>query len=133
MGRDRSLDEFLSGGSDASAASDADAGDADSASIDADANDAEAESNAADAGPESDADGADLKSDADAGPESNADEASESASKPESAAAGREDVEPAPVTYRWEPDGVRCAACGATVDRLWSGDAGQVCAECKEW
>ena len=39
------------------------------------------------------------------------------------------DVEPAAVTYRWDPDGAGCAECGATVDRLWSG----VCADCKEW
>ena len=44
-----------------------------------------------------------------------------------------DDTEPATATYRWDPDGVECPACGATVDRLWSSEAGQVCAECKEW
>lgn len=42
-------------------------------------------------------------------------------------------VEPAVGTYRWDPDGVACAACGETVERLWSDDGERVCEACKEW
>lgn len=42
-------------------------------------------------------------------------------------------VEPAVTTYQWDPDGLDCAACGATVERRWRGEAGPVCADCKEW
>ena len=48
-------------------------------------------------------------------------------------AADEDDVQPAAVTYRWDPDGVPCSECGSTADRLWSGESGQVCAACKEW
>lgn len=45
--------------------------------------------------------------------------------------------EPAVATYRWDPDGVECAACGESVERLWTADAdGErtfVCESCKEW
>ena len=52
----------------------------------------------------------------------------------------------ATATYRWAPDGAACAACEATVERLWLADVGEegtraavdrdaeyVCADCKEW
>lgn len=42
-------------------------------------------------------------------------------------------VEPAVGTYRWDPDGAACAACGETAERLWSDDGEQVCEACKEW
>ena len=44
-----------------------------------------------------------------------------------------ESVEPAVGTYRWDPEGVACADCGETVERLWLDDGGQVCEACKEW
>lgn len=42
-------------------------------------------------------------------------------------------VDPAVGTYRWNPDGVACAACGETVERLWLDGDEQVCEACKEW
>lgn len=36
-------------------------------------------------------------------------------------------------TYRWDPDGVECADCGESVERLWNADEGFVCEACKEW
>ena len=42
-------------------------------------------------------------------------------------------VEPASVTYRWQPDGSVCAQCGATTETQWL-DGGQfVCPDCKQW
>jgi hypothetical protein len=43
------------------------------------------------------------------------------------------DVEPPTTTYRWAPGGAACADCGDRVEALWRGDAGAVCADCKEW
>ena len=43
------------------------------------------------------------------------------------------DTEPAPPTYRWQPDGATCADCGATTERQWRHDEGFVCADCKSW
>ena len=100
MTRDRSLDEFL--GESAASGSDDDADDA----------------------PDTRA-GAGSDPDADAEEDAN-DGAGAEGTDPADAPA---DVEPAAVTYRWDPDGVGCAECGATVDRLWSG----VCVDCKEW
>ncbi|MFC6824039.1 DUF7573 domain-containing protein [Halopelagius fulvigenes] len=44
---------------------------------------------------------------------------------------------PAVATYRWDPDGVECAACGESVERVWTADADGsetfVCESCKEW
>lgn len=40
---------------------------------------------------------------------------------------------PAVATYRWDPEGVDCAACGESVERLWNADEGFVCESCKEW
>jgi hypothetical protein len=42
-------------------------------------------------------------------------------------------VDPAVATYRWDPDGLECAACGSSVDRVWRQDDDHVCADCKEW
>lgn len=103
MGRDRSLEEFLGGESDESA-SDADA--------EADDDPTESEAAAA-AGEPTD-------------PDTNATDAGHTATVPDG-------VEPAAVTYRWDPGGIECTECGATVDRLWSGDSGPVCADCKVW
>lgn len=40
-------------------------------------------------------------------------------------------------TLEWAPDGRQCADCGATVDRLWTGEREgepvRVCRECKDW
>ena len=70
--------------------------------------------------------GANADADADENADADADE------NAEPTASGRDDIEPAAVTYRWEPGGVRCAECGTAVEQLWSGESGQVCAECKE-
>jgi len=43
------------------------------------------------------------------------------------------DVEPAIPTYRWQPEGATCAACGATTEQQWRDDEGFVCADCKSW
>jgi len=42
-------------------------------------------------------------------------------------------VDPAVSTHRWHPEGKSCAACGATVTRLWRDDDGLVCRDCKDW
>ncbi len=44
-----------------------------------------------------------------------------------------ESTAPAPSTSRWDADGVTCAACGETVQRVWDAADGLVCATCKEW
>jgi len=107
MGRDRSLEEFVGGGSDGSSA-------------------------APDADPATDGDTDDTPEGAD-GTAPDAERGSDADSDTDPAAATDDGVEPAAVTYRWDPDGVRCADCGATVERLWSGEAGPVCGECKAW
>lgn len=40
-------------------------------------------------------------------------------------------VEPARATYGWES--YDCARCGSAVDRVWRGEEGLVCPDCKEW
>jgi hypothetical protein len=104
MDRDRSLAEFLGGESDGSTAPDADAN--------TDGDSADPAASESDAGTDTDADAP--------GPTTDP-------------ADGADDVEPADVTYQWDPDGARCTDCGSTVDRLWSGASGPVCAACKEW
>ena len=106
MARDRSLDEFASGDSGASTGSDADT---------------EAADDSADR--ESDAEGAETTAES-----GDADDVARPTTSGDT-----DTVEPAAVTYRWDPDGVRCPDCGSTVDQLWSGESGQVCADCKEW
>lgn len=44
-----------------------------------------------------------------------------------------ETVEPATVTAAWSPDGVACDDCGSVVAYRWTGEAGLVCPDCKEW
>lgn len=114
----RSLDEFVgSADGDASDADDADLDAADAAEGDADATDAaEVDPDAADA--------------------DEVDGAVDDPGAEEEQAAARVDpaaVEPADVTYSWESEGGTCAACGEAVERRWTGDAGLVCADCKEW
>ena len=43
------------------------------------------------------------------------------------------DAEPATATYRWQPDGAACEACGATTERQWLDDGAFVCPDCKQW
>ena len=43
------------------------------------------------------------------------------------------DAEPATPTYRWQPDGAVCEACGVTTERQWHDDEGFVCPDCKSW
>jgi len=43
------------------------------------------------------------------------------------------EVDPATITYRWQPDGAACAGCGATTGRQWLDDEEFVCPDCKEW
>jgi len=42
-------------------------------------------------------------------------------------------VRPATPTYDWTPGGAACADCGDEVEERWSGEAGRVCGDCKEW
>lgn len=127
MDRDRSLDEFVGGQSDGSADSD-DSADGDDGPADPDIHndvaDDPVDSNADDdpVDPDGDVD-SDL---ADRAPDTDGSGAAVSGGD-------EDDVEPAAVTYRWDPDGVPCSECGSTVDRLWSGESGQVCAACKDW
>ena len=129
MGRDRSLEEFLGGESDGSTGANADA--------DADDPNAETESGA-DGGsdPESEvgsATGATADADGSPTPDGDGSDDADADENAEPTASAPDDVGPAAATYRWEPDGVRCAECGTAVEQLWSGESGQVCAECKEW
>ena len=36
-------------------------------------------------------------------------------------------------TYAWDPEGVACADCGATVERRWRDGDQLVCTDCKAW
>lgn len=147
MGQDRSLDEFVGGGSDGDEDAAGDDGEPEDPIRDADDAENPDQSDADDpergVGEESDTvvddepdivvdeasdTGIDDESDIDSDDESDAEEFDADESDP---APG--DAEPATATYRWEPDGAECALCGATVERLWSGEAGQVCVDCKEW
>jgi len=123
MSRDRSLDEFVGGESDGSAdpGSDADADDS------TDAEDPTDDSTDA----EDPTDDSDVETGSEPAPCEEGSGGSDAAD--DDAATAPDDVEPAAVTYRWEPDGVRCADCGAAAEQLWSGESGQVCADCKEW
>ncbi|MFW6321100.1 MAG: DUF7573 domain-containing protein [Halohasta sp.] len=42
-------------------------------------------------------------------------------------------VEPATVTYQWQPDGAACAQCGVTTETRWLDDGRLVCPDCKNW
>lgn len=125
----RSLDDFLGG--DAATDGESDGGDESAEDADGPPADDGATADAAD-GPAEDAA---EESSEDAGNEPAEDAADESVGD---AAEGEEtgdapDVSPAVATYRWDPAGVACPACGETVDRLWLDDGEQVCADCKAW
>jgi len=149
MSRDRSLDEFFGGESDGPTVPDADA-DAPAESeavpeegdrgIAPDGSDAAADPGTDDApasAPETERAATQAATDAggSAAPpgDDGSDDADADAPGDDRAAATPDAPEPAAVTYRWDPGGVQCAECGATVDRLWSGESGQVCVDCKEW
>ncbi|MDS0294020.1 DUF7573 domain-containing protein [Halogeometricum luteum] len=109
MTRDRSLDDFVGGGE----GEESDGSDP-----------TEGDDSKADSADRADGAGGDAGDDSGTTPDSAA---------TESAAPTTDAVDPAVGTYRWDPDGVACAACGETVHRLWLDDGGQVCEECKEW
>jgi hypothetical protein len=44
-----------------------------------------------------------------------------------------ESVDPAAVTSRVVPGGAVCEGCGEQVSRLWTGEDGERCRDCKEW
>lgn len=44
-----------------------------------------------------------------------------------------ESVEPAAVTSRVVPGGTACEGCGTQVSRLWTGEDGERCRDCREW
>ena len=44
-----------------------------------------------------------------------------------------DDADPAIATYRWQPDGAVCEACGEPTERQWRDDDGFVCPDCKSW
>lgn len=62
-----------------------------------------------------------------------ADDADDADGSSDAAAADTDAPNPAVATYRWDPEGVECAACGESVERLWNADEGFVCESCKEW
>jgi hypothetical protein len=123
----RSLDDFVGGDAATDGASDGDdeAADADESVEDADG---------PPAGDESATDAADgpAGNEADEPAEGAADESAEDTAE-DAVTEDALDVSPAVATYRWDPAGVACPACGETVDRLWLDDGEQVCADCKAW
>jgi len=46
---------------------------------------------------------------------------------------GVDTIEPATVTYRWQPDGAVCGECGASTDKQWLDSGEFVCPDCKSW
>lgn len=108
MGRDRSLDEFFSR-SDADGERDAEGG-TDGAADPADERDGSGEERGAH------------------------DSAATGAAPAEAAGETTSDaVEPAVATYRFDPGGAACAACGAPVEARWLDEGRVVCTDCKEW
>jgi len=47
--------------------------------------------------------------------------------------AGDTPAEPLTTTYQWSPAQRRCGACGESVTVRWRGEDGFVCGDCKEW
>ena len=136
MGRDRSLDEFV-------AAEDAptDDGDADERSA---APASSADAGASDGSDDTDTVGSDDTdtvgsddTDAAGSDDTDATGSDASADGGESAthdtSVDGDGVEPAVATYRWDPGGVECPACGRTVEQRWIHEGRHVCADCKEW
>ena len=105
MGRDRSLDEFFGGESDADDPADAVEG-----------------------ADEPEPDGATGTGDGDAESESATGDSGSDDGLPDASA-----VDPATSTLRWSSDGAACDACGATVERRWEDDGAFVCGDCKTW
>jgi len=60
-------------------------------------------------------------------------ESESDASESEDTGGTEHEVSDTITTYEWEPSGVDCAACGATVTRRWCDGDSFVCAACKEW
>ena len=116
MGRDRSLDEFV-------AAEDAptDDGDADERSA--------APASSADAGANDGSDDTDTVGSDDTDTVGSDDTDATGSDAPVDGGGG----EPAVATYRWDPGGVECPACGRTVEQRWIHEGRHVCADCKEW
>lgn len=48
-------------------------------------------------------------------------------------ASNRNAVEPATITYRWQPEGAACARCDVTIKRQWRDGDVFVCPDCKAW
>jgi len=46
---------------------------------------------------------------------------------------GVDTVDPATVSYRWQPDGEVCEQCGASSDKQWLDGDEFVCPDCKSW
>ncbi len=115
MGSNRSLDEFLGGNaSDEDPETDEGAGPGE---------------HAEDAG-EGSAGGEDAD-----GEETAASAAPEAATPSKSGATSDDapDAEPVAGTYRWDPDGAACAACGTAARTRWRDDDRWVCPSCKAW
>ena len=61
------------------------------------------------------------------------DSEAQEAADSETQATAIDDTEPATPTYRWQPDGAVCEACGEPTERGWRDDEGFVCPDCKSW
>jgi hypothetical protein len=85
----------------------------------------------ADEGSEDGDDATDLEDGA-ADPEDDATEPGGSETEPDDSV-NTGSVDPATTTSQWAGDGVTCADCGGSVERVWESEAGLVCATCKEW
>jgi hypothetical protein len=106
MGPNRSLDEFLGG-----AASDEDPEPDDGAGADG-------------------TDGGATGGDAAGGPAAASEDAADEQTTTSDDAPA---AEPVTSTYRWDPDGAACAACGSRVQTRWRDDDRWVCPACKAW
>lgn len=67
------------------------------------------------------------------GPESDGTEGEAGTGGPTREGSGAGGAAPALGTYRWDPDGAPCAACGERAERRWRDGDAYVCADCKEW
>jgi hypothetical protein len=123
MERDRSLDEFLGGGSD-------DGDESDDAEDDGgvDRTSDGGETGLADDGAE--VDGASEREPDDAAAETTPDDAGD---EDDATALDPDAVDPATVTYQSTPAGASCDRCGAHVERRWRDGDAYVCVDCKEW
>lgn len=117
MPEDRSLDEFLDAGE----------------GTDSDDSDSEAEADEPAGDDESIENDDEPAGDDETGADAGSVIADEQESGDETGVLDPDAVDPAEATYDWSPDGAACDACEETVERRWLGDAGYVCADCKEW